>query len=84
MRALRERGLQHEVSLVGFDDVMLVDMVEPGITVVTQDPHALGRHAAELLFSQLDGYDGESRLVVMPTELVTRGSGEIEPAEARR
>ena len=84
VRALRERGLQHDVSLVGFDDVMLVEMIEPGITVVRQDPYALGRHAAELLFSQLDGYDGESRLVVMPTELVARGSGEIEAARARR
>ena len=30
IRALRERGRQHEVALVGFDDVMLADMVEPG------------------------------------------------------
>jgi LacI family transcriptional regulator, galactose operon repressor len=78
VRALRERGLQHDVSLVGFDDVMLGDMVEPGITVVRQDPFALGRHAAELLFARLDGFDGDSRLVVLPTELVARGSGEID------
>ncbi len=82
VRALRERGLQREIALVGFDDFLLADMVEPGVTVVRQDPSALGRHAAELLFSQLDGYRGESRLVVVPTELVVRGSGEIEPALA--
>jgi LacI family transcriptional regulator len=80
LRALRERGLQREVAFVGFDDVMLADMVEPGITVVAQDPYALGRQAAELLFSRLGGHTGESRLIVMPTQLVTRGSGEIEPA----
>ncbi len=84
VRALRERGLQHEVGLVGFDDVMLADMMEPGITVVMQDPYALGRHAAELLFSRLNGFDGESRLHVVPTELMARGSGEIAPAGARR
>ncbi len=82
IRALRERGLQHEIALVGFDDVTLADQVQPGITVVMQDPNALGRRAAELLFSRLDGDDGESQLVVMPTELVPRGSGEIAPAGA--
>jgi LacI family transcriptional regulator len=79
---LRERGLQHDVAVVGFDDVSLADLVEPGITVVRQDPVALGSHAAELLFSRLAGFDGESRLVVLPTQLVVRGSGEIMPAGA--
>jgi LacI family transcriptional regulator len=82
IRALRKRGIQHEIALVGFDDVTLADIVEPGITVVSQDPYALGRHAAEQLFARLDGYTGESRLVVLPTALMTRGSGEITPAGA--
>ena len=80
IRGLRERGLQHEIALVGFDEVTLADQVEPGITVVMQDPYALGARAAELLFSRLNGDDGDPQLVVMPTELVTRGSGEIAPA----
>jgi LacI family transcriptional regulator len=82
IRALRKRGLQHEIALVGFDDVTLADQVQPGITVVMQDPYALGRRAAELLFSRLNGDEGESQLVVMPTELVPRGSGEIAAAGA--
>jgi LacI family transcriptional regulator len=80
MLALREQGLQHDVALVGFDDVTLGNMVDPGITVVNQDPHALGRHAAELLFKRLQGYTGECELIVLPTELIPRGSGEIAPA----
>jgi len=80
LHALRERGLQHTVALVGFDDIVLADVVEPGITVVAQDPRALGHQAAELLFSRLDGNAGDSRLVVVPTTLIARGSGEIPPA----
>jgi LacI family transcriptional regulator len=80
MRALRQLGLQCDVALIGFDDVTLADMVEPGVTVVLQDPYELGRQAAELLFSRLGGFTGESRLIVVPTQLVPRGSGEIEPA----
>ena len=82
LRALRERGRQHEVGLVGFDDVMLGDMIEPGVTVVMQDPYELGRRAAELLFAQLDGAAGETRRIELPTRLVTRGSGEIAPPVA--
>jgi LacI family transcriptional regulator len=77
MRALRERGLQNRVALASFDDVVLGDMVEPGLTAVRQNPYALGRHAAELLFSRLDGFDGPSRTVVVPTDFLERGSGEI-------
>jgi LacI family transcriptional regulator len=81
VRALRELGRQHEVAIVGFDDVVLGDMVDPGISVVMQDPYALGRAAAELLFSQLDGYRGDGRRIELPTRLVPRGSGELAPAE---
>jgi LacI family transcriptional regulator len=81
VRALRELGRQHEVAVVGFDDVVLGDIVDPGISVVMQDPYGLGREAAELLFSQLGGYEGEGRRVELPTRLVPRGSGELAPAE---
>jgi LacI family transcriptional regulator len=77
VRAVHAAGLQHEVAMVGFDDIPLADVVEPGVTVVAQDAHALGRAAAELLFSRLDGHDGPTRRLVVPTRLVERGSGEI-------
>ena len=48
--------------------------------MVAQDPHALGRAAAELLFARLDGDDGPSRRIVLPTELIERGSGELAPS----
>jgi LacI family transcriptional regulator len=79
VRAMHEMGRQHTVALVGFDDVVLADVLEPGLTVVSQDPAALGRAAAELLFSRLDGYDGPSRRLVLETTLVERGSGELAP-----
>lgn len=77
VRALHELGLQHEIALVGFDDVLLADVVEPGITVVAQDPLTLGRRAAELLFSRLDGHQDPWQRVVVPTALIERGSGEL-------
>ena len=80
VRAMRELGRQREVALVGFDDVVLGDIVDPGISVVMQDPYALGREAARLLFSRLAGHEGPGRRIELPTRLVARGSGELAPA----
>ena len=53
--------------------------MEPGLTVIAQDPHALGRLTAELLFARLDGDGGPTRRTEVPTRLIERGSGEIAP-----
>ena len=57
LRALRHLGLQHRVAVVGFDDFALADLLDPGVTVVAQDAAAIGRRAAERLFSRFDGDD---------------------------
>jgi DNA-binding LacI/PurR family transcriptional regulator len=79
VHSLRARGLHRRVALVGFDDLPLADAVEPGLTVVAQDAAELGRATAELLFARLDGDEGPTRTVVVPTTLIARGSGELAP-----
>ncbi len=79
LRALRGLGLQRKVALVGFDEVMLGDLVEPGLSVVAQDPTAMGAAASELLFRRMDGDTGPTQVRVIPTRLILRGSGEIAP-----
>jgi LacI family transcriptional regulator len=71
------RGLEREVALVGFDDFELADLL--GITVVRHDSQDLGLHAAALAFGRLDGMDGAPRRVILETQLVARGSGEVPP-----
>src|SRR3954462_8824850 len=69
--ALRARRLQHEVALVGFDDLTLADAVDPALTVVAQDAGGIGRAAAELLFARLNGgAEQPTRTVVVPTTLI--------------
>lgn len=79
LRALRARDRTRDIAMVGFDDIELADLLDPGITVVQSDPYAIGRAAAELLFERLDGYRGPSRHRMVTTGLVPRGSGEIPP-----
>lgn len=79
VRALRRLGAQWSVALVGFDDVLLADLLSPGVTVVAQDPAAIGRTAATLLFARIDGDTSPPGVRLVPTTLVRRGSGEIPP-----
>jgi len=79
IRALRELGLQHEVALVGFDDIPVADLIEPAVTVVAQDPEAIGTLAAERVFARLAGDETPAREYVLPTHLIVRGSGELPP-----
>jgi LacI family transcriptional regulator len=80
VHALRAEGRQQEVAVVGIDDLTLADALEPGVTVIAQDPIGVGRTAAELLFARLDGETGPPKQVLVPTKLIVRGSGEIAPA----
>ncbi|HEV7963908.1 MAG TPA: substrate-binding domain-containing protein, partial [Actinoplanes sp.] len=77
VRALRRLGRHRDVALVGFDDFPLADLLEPGVTVVAQDPAAMGRTAARALFERIDGDTGPPREFMIPTRLIPRGSGEI-------
>lgn len=77
VRVLKELGRSDDVAVVGFDDLELADVLDPPLSVVPQEPHELGRRAAELLYRRLDGYDGPPDVVVLPCGLLRRGSGEI-------
>src|SRR4051794_3253558 len=83
IQALRARGLEHAVALVGFDDVPLADAVAPGLRVTARDARGGGRAGGGALFPRLDGDAGPTRTVVLPTTLIARGSGEIEPGSVR-
>ncbi len=79
LHALRAAGRTRTAALVGFDDIPLADLVEPGVTVVAQDPHEIGRLASARVFARLEGDDSEPQRILVPTRLIERGSGEIPP-----
>jgi LacI family transcriptional regulator len=79
IRVLRRLGLHHRIAIVGFDDFLLADLVEPAITVVAQDPRQMGTLAAEILFARLDGDASPTSRHEVETRFLPRGSGEIRP-----
>lgn len=79
IRALHQRGLAHEIALVAYDHLDSADVVDPAITTVPQDAEALGRIAAEALFSRIGGDRRAPQRHIVPVSIVPRGSGEIRP-----
>ncbi|GAA0257391.1 LacI family DNA-binding transcriptional regulator [Cryptosporangium japonicum] len=64
-----------DVALVSFGDFPLASSLRPALTVVDQDPEALGRFAATRLFDRIDQPDRRlRRLTVLPVRLVERES----------
>ncbi|GGT24133.1 LacI family transcriptional regulator [Streptomyces kurssanovii] len=68
------RAGRKDVALVAFDDLPLAEVLEPALTVVAQDPAAIGEAAARTALARLDGDRSRARTVTVPTRLVVRGS----------
>ena len=79
VQALHDLGLHRDVALVGFDDVDMAIVIEPGLSVVPQRPVELGRLAGELLLDRIGGHRGPARRAILADQLIARGSGEIAP-----
>ena len=75
-QVLRRLGLRlpHDVSLVGFDDVPWMAMVDPGITAVAQPTLEMGRKAAELLLRRSADPVSPRTVETLEPTLIVRGS----------
>jgi hypothetical protein len=69
------------VALVGFDEFALADKLTPPVTVVAEDPAAIGATAAQLLFTRINGDTSPPHDVLLLTRLIALGSGEITPVD---
>lgn len=82
-QALREAGLAipEDLSFVGTDDPYLSSLLWPPITVIYRDMDMVGRYAAELILSRLNGTARQkARTITVPSEIAWRGS--IAPAKS--
>lgn len=64
-----------DISIVGFDDILLSELVEPPLTTIRQPIAAMSRSIVTSLLAQLDNRAGESPTHISAApELVIRGS----------
>ncbi|OQW97038.1 MAG: hypothetical protein BWK77_02820 [Verrucomicrobia bacterium A1] len=76
LRALREAGLKvpGDVSVAGFDDIVLAAQADPPLTTVRIPRKEMGRSAAATLLSRLSSRPGPAARMVVQTELIARQS----------
>ena len=77
IRAMHEHGrrVPQDVSVVGFDGLSLGEYSFPPLTTVRQDFRRAGSEMVGLVLEQVDsGVGGGARQILIPTELVVRGS----------
>ena len=70
----RELAIPRDISLVAFDDVPWMGMVQPAITAVAQPTFEMGRRAALLLLRRLEDPTCGRTVEVLEPQLVRRGS----------
>lgn len=82
IRAIRGRGLRvpQDVSVVGYDDSMLVAFTDPPLTTVRQSVQAMGTAAVRALLDEISGLPAPRAEYVFRPELVVRGSTGAGPA----
>jgi DNA-binding LacI/PurR family transcriptional regulator len=82
LRALRERQVRvpTDLSIIGFDDLPIGDLLDPPVTVVEQPTHQIGAKAVELLFQRLQKPGLPVHEILMSARLIVRGSTGRPPA----
>jgi LacI family transcriptional regulator len=60
------------VTIVGFGDLELADLVSPPVTVLSYDPVLIGRTAGHRLLERMSGDRTPSHLVKVPVRLIVR------------
>jgi LacI family transcriptional regulator len=68
------RAAPDDVVVVGFDDLVLTDLLRRPVTTIVQPVEELGRQAVRLLIDDIT-HPGPPRHIVLPPKLVVRGGG---------
>ncbi len=74
--ALRRHGLRcpEDISVTGYNDMPLADRLSPALTTVRVQHQKGGLESAALLVEMMRGAQGGARHLVLPVEIVVRGS----------
>lgn len=85
LRSMRSRGIAcpEQCSLVGFNDMPLIDRIQPPLTTVRIPQYEIGSWAARLLFERMTERRDPAKTFLLPCELVVRESTMPPPRRER-
>jgi LacI family repressor for deo operon, udp, cdd, tsx, nupC, and nupG len=67
-------SIPNDVSIIGFDDIMICTMSNPTITTIRQPKFQLGFQSCNLLIELVEGLPSMSNKIILETDLVVRDS----------
>lgn len=73
---LKDRGIKipDEISITGYDDILMTTVISPKLTTVAQPKYEMGCIAAELLIKQVQGQEIAEKDVILHSSLALRES----------
>lgn len=76
LRFAQKHGIRvpEELSLIGFDDMMMAEYFTPSLTTVEQPKYEMGQKAAGLLLARIRGDDPPLACLLLSTRLIVRES----------
>lgn len=76
MKAIKEYGfsIPNDISIIGYDDIPLSDLLTPPLSSVKQDRQKLGQAAIELLTQVINSEIIKPKQITIPPELILRKS----------
>jgi LacI family transcriptional regulator len=76
IQAIQNRGLRipDDISVIGFDDLLIGKYLQPALTTIHLPAYDLGKRAGEMLLASIRGESFPTLRVLLPTELVVRQS----------
>ena len=78
MRAVQERGLTvgQDISVTGFDDILLSEYANPALTTVHQPASEMGSMVAQMLLNLIDRKPiEEKQVIIKPTIIIRKSTG---------
>ena len=78
LRVLATRSVPRP-ALLGFDDIPLADLLQPGLSVIAQNAPLIAERAVTLLQARIADRDRPTTAEIIPVSLIARGSGETAP-----
>ncbi len=76
LKAFQQNGISvpKDISIIGFDDILISQYVTPGLTTMRQNSFEKGRCAAEILMSDIEEELHDTKSILLEPELVERES----------
>lgn len=75
-KALKGRGIRipEDISIVGFDDLVFSQILEPGLTTIRQPTYKIGLTAIQILIDLIEEKNIDDKIIIYKPELIIRDS----------